>query len=113
GPARPGLRRKPDAPRQRRARCPLARRGEQGRVEPAPTRGLAPRVGPELAQGPQPVLGVRAGGNGSFAEVRSVNMFLLVSSVGLWLMLLALAFFLLATLRALGLLSWRLEQLEA
>lgn len=38
---------------------------------------------------------------------------LLISTIVLWLTVLGLAFLLLGTLRALGLLSWRLEQLEA
>src|SRR5437773_12135935 len=37
----------------------------------------------------------------------------LLSIVVLWIVVLFLAFLLLGTLRALGLLSWRLEQLEA
>jgi hypothetical protein len=42
-----------------------------------------------------------------------MNMFLLVSVVILWVAVFFLGFLLLGTLRALGLLSWRLEQLEA
>ena len=38
---------------------------------------------------------------------------LLISSLVLWVVVLFLAFLLLGTLRAMGLLSWRLEQLEA
>src|SRR5262245_9075615 len=38
---------------------------------------------------------------------------LIVSNLVLWLLVLLLGFLLLGTLRALGLLSWRLEQLEA
>src|SRR5438477_12153235 len=37
----------------------------------------------------------------------------IASYAGLWLVVLFLGFLLLGTLRALGLLSWRLEQLEA
>jgi thiol-disulfide isomerase/thioredoxin len=40
-------------------------------------------------------------------------IFLLMSHVALWILILILAFVLLGTLRTLGLLSWRLEQLEA
>jgi hypothetical protein len=40
-------------------------------------------------------------------------MWLILSQVLLWAVVLALAFLLLGTLRALGLLRWRLEQLEA
>jgi methylamine dehydrogenase accessory protein MauD len=42
-----------------------------------------------------------------------MNTLLLISTVVLWLLVLFLGFLLLGTLRALGLLSWRLEQLEA
>jgi methylamine dehydrogenase accessory protein MauD len=42
-----------------------------------------------------------------------MNAFLLVSTITLWLAVLFFAFLLLGTLRALGLLSWRLEQLQA
>ena len=42
-----------------------------------------------------------------------MNTFWLVSSVTLWAAVVLLGFLLLGTLRALGLLSWRLEQLEA
>ena len=42
-----------------------------------------------------------------------MNIFLLVSAVVLWVAVFLLGFLLLGTLRALGLLSWRLEQLEA
>jgi len=42
-----------------------------------------------------------------------MNTALLVSNLALWLILLSLAFLLLGALRALGLVSWRLEQLEA
>jgi hypothetical protein len=42
-----------------------------------------------------------------------MNIFLLTSSLVLWVVVLLLGFLLLGTLRALGLLSWRLEQLEA
>src|SRR3989337_502178 len=42
-----------------------------------------------------------------------MNTALLVSNLALWLVLLSLAFLLLGALRALGLVSWRLEQLEA
>src|SRR5262245_37876978 len=38
---------------------------------------------------------------------------LIVSNVVLWLVVLLLGFLLLGTLRALGLLSWRMEQLQA
>jgi methylamine dehydrogenase accessory protein MauD len=41
-----------------------------------------------------------------------MNTLLLISTIVLWVAVLALAFFLLGTLRALGLLSWRLEQLQ-
>jgi methylamine dehydrogenase accessory protein MauD len=46
---------------------------------------------------------------------RSVHMslFWIISLVALWLLVLCLAFLLLGALRALGLLRWRLEQLEA
>src|SRR5262245_60550204 len=39
--------------------------------------------------------------------------FLLVSNIVLWLLVLFLGFLLLGALRAMGLVSWRLEQLEA
>ena len=42
-----------------------------------------------------------------------MNTLLFVSTIVLWLVLLFLGFLLLGTLRALGLLTWRLEQLEA
>jgi methylamine dehydrogenase accessory protein MauD len=42
-----------------------------------------------------------------------MNMFLLASVVLLWIVALFLGFLLLGALRALGVLSWRLEQLEA
>ena len=42
-----------------------------------------------------------------------MNTALLVSNLALWLVVLSLAFLLLGALRAMGLLSWRLEQLEA
>jgi methylamine dehydrogenase accessory protein MauD len=42
-----------------------------------------------------------------------MEAFLLISSTVLWLGVLFLAFLLVGTLRSLGLLSWRLEQLEA
>ncbi len=42
-----------------------------------------------------------------------MSTFLLISTVLLWFVVLGLGFLLLGTLRALGLLSWRLEQLEA
>ena len=42
-----------------------------------------------------------------------INSWWLVSSIVLWLLVLGLAFLLCGTLRALGLLRWRLEQLEA
>jgi methylamine dehydrogenase accessory protein MauD len=42
-----------------------------------------------------------------------MNTLLIVSYVALWLLVLFLGFLLLGTLRSLGLLSWRLEQLEA
>jgi methylamine dehydrogenase accessory protein MauD len=42
-----------------------------------------------------------------------MNIFLLISIFTLWLAVLFLAFLLVGALRALGLLSWRLEQLEA
>jgi len=42
-----------------------------------------------------------------------MNTALLVSNLALWVVLLSLAFLLLGALRALGLISWRLEQLEA
>src|SRR5438105_14591379 len=43
----------------------------------------------------------------------SMSMFWVIGFVILWLVVLLLAFLLLGALRALGLLSWRLEQLEA
>ena len=42
-----------------------------------------------------------------------MNIFLLISIVILWIVVLFLGFLLLGSLRALGLLSWRMEQLEA
>jgi peroxiredoxin len=42
-----------------------------------------------------------------------MNPFLLVSTIILWAVVLFLAFLLLGTLRTLGLLSWRLDQLQA
>jgi methylamine dehydrogenase accessory protein MauD len=42
-----------------------------------------------------------------------MNIFLFVSSILLWLLVLFLGFLLLGALRVLGLLKWRLEQLEA
>jgi hypothetical protein len=42
-----------------------------------------------------------------------MNILWIVSSVALWLLVPFLGFLLLGTLRALGLLRWRLEQLEA
>src|SRR5947209_10945002 len=42
-----------------------------------------------------------------------MNLFWLISSLALWALVLFLGFLLLGTLRALGLLRWRLEQLEA
>ena len=42
-----------------------------------------------------------------------MSFFWMISSVLLWLLVLGLAFLLLGALRALGLLRWRLEQLEA
>jgi methylamine dehydrogenase accessory protein MauD len=42
-----------------------------------------------------------------------METFLLVSSVALWLLVLTLAFLLLGALRAHGVLSWKLEELEA
>ena len=42
-----------------------------------------------------------------------MNPWWLVSYVALWLVVLFLGFLLLGALRALGLLRWRLEQLEA
>jgi len=42
-----------------------------------------------------------------------MSLFWMISSVLLWLLVLVLAFLLLGTLRAVGLLRWRLEQLEA
>ena len=42
-----------------------------------------------------------------------MDTILLVSSILLWIALLGVGFLLLGTLRAMGLLSWRLEQLEA
>jgi methylamine dehydrogenase accessory protein MauD len=44
---------------------------------------------------------------------KAMNILLFVSSIVLWLVVLFLGFLLLGTLRALGLLRWRLEQLEA
>jgi methylamine dehydrogenase accessory protein MauD len=46
-------------------------------------------------------------------EVRTMNPWWLVSYLALWLVVLFLGFLLLGALRALGLLRWRLEQLEA
>src|SRR6516162_9852320 len=43
----------------------------------------------------------------------SMNVFYISSIVILWALVLFLGFLLLGTLRSLGLLSWRLEQLEA
>jgi methylamine dehydrogenase accessory protein MauD len=45
--------------------------------------------------------------------LQAMNPFLLISSIALWVVVLFLGFLLLGTLRALGLASWRLEQLEA
>jgi methylamine dehydrogenase accessory protein MauD len=42
-----------------------------------------------------------------------MNAFLLVSNIALWTLLLGVGFLLLGTLRSLGLLRWRLEELEA
>ncbi|MBI3462255.1 MAG: redoxin domain-containing protein, partial [Planctomycetes bacterium] len=42
-----------------------------------------------------------------------MSTFLLVSNIVLWSVVLIVGFLLLGTLRSLGLLSWRLEQLEA
>jgi hypothetical protein len=42
-----------------------------------------------------------------------MNTFLLVSLTGLWALVLVLGFLLLGTLRALGVLTWRLDQLES
>ena len=42
-----------------------------------------------------------------------MDIFLLVSTIVMWVLLLLLGFLLLGTLRALGVLTWRLEQLEA
>jgi methylamine dehydrogenase accessory protein MauD len=42
-----------------------------------------------------------------------MNTALLVSTIALWIFVLSLAFLLLGALRALGLVNWRLEQLEA
>ena len=41
-----------------------------------------------------------------------MSLFWMISSVLLWLLVLGVAFLLLGALRALGLLRWRLEQLE-
>src|SRR5215471_17625646 len=46
-------------------------------------------------------------------EVRTMNPWWLASYIALWLVVLFLGFLLLGALRALGLLRWRLEQLEA
>jgi methylamine dehydrogenase accessory protein MauD len=46
-------------------------------------------------------------------EALTVNPWWLISFVALWLVVLSLGFLLLGALRALGLLRWRLEQLEA
>src|SRR6516164_3964268 len=43
----------------------------------------------------------------------TMSMFWLLSTIVLWVMVLFVGVLLLGTLRALGLLSWRLEQLEA
>src|SRR6516165_3737682 len=42
-----------------------------------------------------------------------MNNFLFISNIVLWLLVLFLGFLLLGTLRAVGLLRWRLEQLQA
>ncbi len=42
-----------------------------------------------------------------------MNTFLLVSSIVLWAVVLVLGFFLLGTLRSLGMLEWRFDELEA
>ena len=42
-----------------------------------------------------------------------MSLFWMISSVLLWLLVLGVAFLLLGALRALGLLRWRLEQLQA
>jgi methylamine dehydrogenase accessory protein MauD len=46
-------------------------------------------------------------------EVLSMSLWWLISNIVLWLVVLALGFLLLGALRALGLLRWRLDQLEA
>jgi methylamine dehydrogenase accessory protein MauD len=45
--------------------------------------------------------------------VRAMNIFWMVTNVGLWIVVLLLAFVLWGALRALALLRWRLEELEA
>src|SRR5262249_16921288 len=47
------------------------------------------------------------------AEGSFMNVLMLASNISLWVLLLSLAFLLLGALRALGLLRWRLDQLEA
>ena len=42
-----------------------------------------------------------------------MNTFLLVSSIALWAVVLVLGFFLLGTLRSLGMLGWRFDEMEA
>ena len=42
-----------------------------------------------------------------------MNTLLLISNIALWVLLTGLAFFLLGTLRSLGLLQWRFDELEA
>ena len=42
-----------------------------------------------------------------------MNTFLLISSIALWLLVLSLGFLLLGALRALGIVKWQLEQLQA
>lgn len=42
-----------------------------------------------------------------------MNLFLMISNIALWILLLGVGFLLLGTLRSLGLLKWRFEELEA
>jgi hypothetical protein len=57
--------------------------------------------------------GLEAGARASPLEVVTMTPWWLVSYVALWLVVLFLGFLLLGALRALGVLRWRLEQLEA
>lgn len=46
-------------------------------------------------------------------EANLMNAFLVMSNIALWILLLGVGFLLLGTLRSLGLLKWRFEELEA